>query len=359
MNFYTFNFDAHHRYVLWLLVLAFVPAIALFALGVFLEPLYGDLTRIGGYAERSYGWSRPQLEFSKPLYTIDKYTRYHDVVVLGDSFSRAWPLQQWQNYVVAATDLSVVTLNINALKLDNVIRSRVFREMPPKFFVLESVEREFPARLKDQPPCGTSDLPQQIPMVKPHLVHTESMEKFAEYVERKTVSSDVKLGFVLKYLWYGAWRNLAGAEKSDARMVELAVLAPFSSLNRKEMLVYKDDFKKVMSPPEMGLVEMGCRIERIRKNVEANGKTRFVLLVAPDKLTAYADLIGDKALRNVSELGRLSEQHPKVIPRTDLALTSAIHSGELDVYLPDDTHWGSNGHRIAAETLLDFLREPE
>jgi hypothetical protein len=45
--------------------------------------------------------------------------------------------------------------------------------------------------------------------------------------------------------------------------------------------------------------------------------------------------------------------------RIDLALISAIHNGEQDVYLPDDTHWGSSGYQIAAETLLTFLRNPE
>ena len=97
----------------------------------------------------------------------------------------------------------------------------------------------------------------------------------------------------------------------------------------------------------------------MRQQVEANGQTRFVLIVAPDKLTAYSDFIANKKLRNISMLTELSERNNKVIPRIDLALISAIRNGEQDVYLPDDTHWGSSGHRIAAETLLDFLQSRE
>ena len=41
------------------------------------------------------------------------------------------------------------------------------------------------------------------------------------------------------------------------------------------------------------------------------------------------------------------------------ALISAIHMGEQNVYLPNDTHWGSSGSQIAAETLLTFLRNPK
>jgi hypothetical protein len=82
-------------------------------------------------------------------------------------------------------------------------------------------------------------------------------------------------------------------------------------------------------------------------------------MVAPDKLTAYADFVCDKGLRDISALAELSGHFPEVIPRLDLALISAIHEGKQDVYLPDDTHWGSSGYQIAAETLLTFLRNPE
>ena len=124
------------------------------------------------------------------------------------------------------------------------------------------------------------------------------------------------------------------------------------------MLVYKDDFRKAASWREMGLPEMSCRIERIRQRTEANGQTRFVLLVAPDKLTAYADFLHNKDLSDISALSELSGHLSKVMPRIDLALNSAIHNGEQDVYLPDDTHWGSSGYQIAAETLLTFLEQP-
>ena len=122
------------------------------------------------------------------------------------------------------------------------------------------------------------------------------------------------------------------------------------------MLVYKDDLKKIFSLQQIDEQEFDCRIERMRQQVEANGQTRFVLIVAPDKLTAYSDFISDEKLRNISKLSQLSERNKNVIPRIDLALTKAIRKGEQDVYLPDDTHWGSSGHRIAAETLIDFLQ---
>lgn len=357
VNFYTSNSENHRRYVLGLVFLAFIPTLLLFLLGGFLEPLYGDLTRIGSYSEREFGWSKQQLKFSKPLYTDTRYSRYHDVVVLGDSFSRAWPLHQWQNYFVSATDWSVLTLDINTTKLERVLQNSIFRETPPKILVYESVERELPTRIIATQPCNGSEIRQSLKQTnQPKFFHVGNLENASKYVEREKNWSDVKLGFVLNFLWNGSWRTFLNEERSDARKIALSQVAPFSSKNRQEMLVYKDDLKKIFSLQQIDEQEFDCRIERMRQQVEANGQTRFVLIVAPDKLTAYSDFISDEKLRNISKLSQLSERNKNVIPRIDLALTKAIRKGEQDVYLPDDTHWGSSGHRIAAETLIDFLQ---
>lgn len=360
VNFFTSNSENHRRYVLGLMFLALIPAFGLFLLGIYLEPLYGDLTRIGLHSEREFGWSKPQLKFSKPLYTDARYSRYHDVVVLGDSFSRVWPQHQWQNYLVSATDWSVVTLDINTIKLEHVLQNRVFRETPPKIFVYESVERELPSRIISTQPCIGSEIRQSLKQTYQHqFIHAGNLENTTRYVEREKNWSDVKLGFVLKYLWHGSWRSFLNEERTDTRKIALSQVAPFSSANRQEMLVYKDDLKKISPLQQLGEQEYDCRIERMRQQVEANGKTRFVLIVAPDKLTAYSDFISDEKLRNISKLSQFSERHKKVIPRIDLALKLAIRNGEQDIYLPDDTHWGSSGHRIAAESFLVFLQSSE
>jgi hypothetical protein len=357
---YIFNFDVNRRYVLGLVSLAFLPALVLFVLGVFLEPLYGDLTRIGSYSEREFGWNKPQFKFTKQLFTKDQYAQYYDVVVLGDSFSRIWPQHQWQNYVVATTGWSVTTLDINLVKLESILDNPVFRKTPPKVFVLESVERYFPGHIKDGQPCKpSSKLKDSKFFVRPPLAQLDKLEKSARHVDRERDWSDVKLGYVIKYLWNSIWRTVNGAHRTDARKVALVGSTLFSSGNKQEMLVYKEDFQKASRWQEVGLQEMTCRIEQIRKLVEANGKTRFVLMVAPDKLTAYSDFVRDKGLRNLSMMTQLAELKPEVIPRIDLALKSAIRAGEQDVYLPDDTHWGSSGHRITAEAFLGFLQRRE
>jgi hypothetical protein len=366
VNSSTSNSDLHRLYVLRLFVLALVPVAGLFALGVYLQPLFGDLTRIGSYAEKDFGWNKPQLEFQQPLSDIGLYARYHDVVVLGDSFSTGRPNLHWQNYVVAATGLKVVTLDVNKLTLNQVLGNQVFQKSPPEFLIFESVERALPDRLlrENSQPCSTTEAFPRFDTTSTFssvnsTVHLDELKGVANYVERTSDWSEIKLGYVMGYLNNSLLRYFTGDAHTDAGKVELSRSAPFSSVNKQNMLVYKDDFRKVKAWHDMGLSELVCRTERMRGQVEANGHTRFLLMVAPDKLTAYADFIRDRRLREISALSDLSARLPDVMPDLNQTLTSAIHKGETDVYLPDDTHWGSRGYQIAAETLIKFMRNPE
>jgi hypothetical protein len=362
---YTSSSDAHRRFTTWFLGLVLVPVSVLFGLSAYLQPLYGDLVRVGAYAENDFGWNKPQQSFPRPLYGNAPYDHYYDVVVLGDSFSTQRPNLQWQNYVVAAKGLSVITLDINKMNLAQVLDSPVFRNTPPRLFILETVERELTRRLQNEPPCVARALPGVVAVAAGSSADEQAV-KFQEQalqgwvkpIARDTASREAKLGYARDYLWKGLQRKLRGRASGNAEKIELAGDAPFSSSTRNAMLVFRNDIRKAQWWREMGLPQIGCRIERMRDQAEANGHTRFILMVAPDKLTAYADFLRDTNLRNLSALAELSGHHPDIMPRLDLALTAAIRKGEQDVYLPDDTHWGSSGDRIAAETLLSFLRQP-
>jgi hypothetical protein len=79
-----------------------------------------------------------------------------------------------------------------------------------------------------------------------------------------------------------------------------------------------------------------------------------VVAIAPDKLSAYAPYLRAKIQQpnTHEELSKVPGLH---VLRLDLSLGAAISAGTKDVYLPDDTHWGSEGARIAACTLTDSL----
>jgi hypothetical protein len=272
---------------------------------------------------------------------------------------------QWQNHLVATTGWSVATLNLYKIRLEQILSSQVFHDHPPRVLIFESVERNLPENLKnDTSSCGKRPTTLQSNSDDASTAFTlptrpdEHLPGATQLVQRERFWSEIKLDYVRGYIWHSILRNLTGDARTEFGKVELIRPAPFSSRNQQAMLVFDQDFKKINRWKEEGMTEMVCRIKAMQRQVEANGYTRFVLMVPPDKLTVYADFIRDKGLRDSSTLGELSGNLPEVMPRLDLALISAVREGKQDVYLPDDTHWGSNGSQIAAETLLNFLQNP-
>ena len=41
--------------------------------------------------------------------------------------------------------------------------------------------------------------------------------------------------------------------------------------------------------------------------------------------------------------------------RVEQSLQQKIQSGIVDVYLPNDTHWGVEGHKTMAQALVEYL----
>src|SRR5580658_3126967 len=87
---------------------------SLLGLGFWLQPVKGDLTRLGGHSERYHRWNGPQAAFSPPLAQPAPAGGHHDILVFGDSFSMRAPEDPpvrdggyWTDYLAAETGLSV------------------------------------------------------------------------------------------------------------------------------------------------------------------------------------------------------------------------------------------------------------
>ncbi len=350
--------EANRSYTLWVLALAFVPSLLMFIYGIYLQPLYGDLTRIGLFSEREFGWQGTQQTFKEAAYIQDNYKQHADVVVLGDSFSRAWPRQQWQNHLVTQTGWSVVTLDINKVTVDQILANPVFQSSPPKVLILESVERYCPDRIRQLPACIESiEAPadRATPTIVMNQLHPRDLPSSA--MQRSQQWNDIKLEFVWKYI-RNQWRQLRGGEpRSDVRKLALQRSGLFTSANQHDILIYKEDFDTRSKWSTLPLKEMSCRVQQLRSKVERHGSTRFVLMVAPDKLTVYGPDLQNTEWAHASKLPALAALSPQTMPRLDLSLRQAIVRGQQDVYLPNDTHWGAEGQRLAADTMRDFLSQ--
>ena len=83
----------------------------------------------------------------------------------------------------------------------------------------------------------------------------------------------------------------------------------------------------------------------------------FILLLIPDKGTAYSKYIVNPQFASVKNItGKLAKEKIN-ITELDNLIENAIDKGEKDVYLPNDTHFGTLGYEITAEAIDKVLAQ--
>ncbi len=365
---------SYRRYSRLLIIAVMLPVMAALIGSFFFQPYWGPLTRLGGLLENDYGWNTPQEAFDEPLSTIAwkirEYDRYYDVVVVGDSFSYD-ERKGWQNYFVEKTGLSVITLH-HGIGLDKVVASEMFRTNPPRYLILESEEQFALVRLaklkmlrplepvsdgspqrslpvivarpralnRDMtPPLGSKTIPPletRIDQSLNHLIKTLSRRIFGETTEEG-----------LRKLWGTNLEN-----KTFILPLRQDVGSLFSSRKKDSLLVYSLDIAKVTNEAIVKQAAEGAW--QMKKSVEANGKTKVMMMIFPDKLSVYAPYLVDPSVAPPSIIPQLANLYPYQI-RLDEVFAKAVADGVQDLYLPDDTHCGYKGYKMAAEQLANAI----
>lgn len=345
-------------FIRWFLAVAAGPYALLFlaALWLNLEPLQGDLTRVGGYAENDFGWRRPMRIPTEPFRAIvpeGTYARPYDVVVLGDSFSNGPGLVYWQSYFRHLTGLSVVSYDVwRPGAIDRLLASQAFRQSPPRLVVVESVERELANRFA-QAPGPVAPGPE--PVVAPWRVRPLPMAtRVADRLEGLPWIA-INLGVTQHHLLKTMERSVLGIEATDTARFRLGNARLFSNRRADQLLVFKGDLEKAAWTAAQ-VEAIGAGLLRIQNRVQANGRTAFALMIAPDKLTIYAPYVADPALSRLSPLSSVQGTPGLHAVPLDQALAQAVRRGEQDVYLPNNSHWGARGYELAARELCAHLR---
>jgi hypothetical protein len=344
-----------------ILGIAFVGILALvWGLAAWLLPVDGDLARVGGYAENDFGPRSPQAAFDQNLFKVSTdlkdYDKYYDVVVLGDSFSVDQVSRRfgWQNYFINRTGLSMIVFDTRRYWPMEIYELPIFKQHPPKVFVFESVERYLHERVAY---FSGMSAPSAAPLTAPPELFAGAKPLGLKTHEQ---TASLQAGFdpnhVLGHLGAIVQRHLG--LNNQVVEIPLAKKGLFSSPNDTDMLVYFDEFKK-QSLGEKDYADLRKGAAVYQKIIEANGFTRFVLLVAPDKSSTYAPYLKSADRSTANLVAELAKAPSLPIPRTDQILAAAIASGKKDVYLPNDSHWGSIGHKLFADALADQLQAPE
>ncbi len=343
---------AHKTYILIFSLILSISLMSLLAASFYIQPLEGELTRLGSYAERDFGCniSQKKLPGNAGLSTV--YDGKSDVLIVGDSFSTNGV---WQPFFRQKTGLSYVTLNIRQTSLPDLLESEQFKKHPPKILIVETVERELLFFFKDLNfACGAG------PAKNFHISAPEFTEETdARYYEdtRKTFDPwNINLRYTASVMINGFMRKVFWRDSGDTRRFALTKGSLFSNRKSGEMLIYAGDMNK-FSWRKKDIEKAVCAIRGLQDRVQSDGKTLFIFMLAPDKSSAYADYIDNNMFRQLHNMHQLLADKGVNTPRIDLSLKGAISRGEKDIYCPNGTHWSARGYELAAEGTVDFIRD--
>lgn len=340
----------YHRYNFALATLLLLGLLCTLAATMILDPFDGDLTRVGGFSENRFGWAGTQERFDPPLAMPGQPGGRYDIVVIGDSFSTFAPPDRqhragtfWTDHLAALTGLTVGVFDIATTRLDTLVDAMA--SAPPRLVIVEKVER------------GLGRLP-IVPGDCQHaaLVHVELPWAATPAAPRdlrrpvRGLPDPWRLAEVMGFLGTTLEREVSRRDINKAALRPLSRADLFSSAEPDALLFYTDDLARA-AWTEADWNGIACRIRAIQALVTRRLGSGFLLVVAPDKSSAYAPYL-PPADRPVDAIARLAGFPDIALVRLDLVFRRLIAQGVRDLYLPNDTHWSSAGARVAAEAVL-------
>lgn len=314
-------------------------------LGIVLQPLKGDLTRLGRLSERSWGWnaSTPALALHANAHRADAR-----LLVVGDSFSAG---NAWQSVVERDGGLPVVSYHWDDLGTADCLRDAVLalkqRHPLARQVVVQVIERAFMDRFGDKPG--------RLRACKPELASSIIIEPRDFPTRRATFQFD-RLAPDPAYLLHAARAEFAATTSLHA--LGPVVVAPlsraglFSNRRSAELLYYREDLAKPKWPvDQINAALLGIR--RLSDDLAGQGLALTVMVV-PDKSTAYSAYMTEPAPLAPVDLW-------DGLDRAGVSSVNlrAVFAGELpasvDFYWPNDTHVGVVGYLSMGRAVIRHL----
>ena len=341
----------HRRYAFLLILFSASLAAALALYGRSLQPLSGDLTRIGWRTENDFGWTAPKEHFEPLAAAPGTLDAHYDVVAIGDSFTgeSPWhPGTTWPHYLAHDTGLKVAIFDSDDDMVGRLLASDGFKSDPPAVVIYEIIERNLVPDHRSASSDTCPETPDPAVVLAPGPPTAPPVP-----VARSTARAwaDWPAAYAAAYLTQNLRRWVMGRETTNSVELDLTRGGLFSSRADRRLLVYGEDFNK-LGWTEADWRGAACNLLRLQARVEANGRTLFLAMVAPDKLTAYGPFLAAAKFRDISRLDLLAHYPALNLVRFDQGFDPTEH---VDLYLPNDTHWSTVGHRLAAREVERLL----
>jgi len=308
------------------------------------EPLVGDLTRVGGYAEKDFGWTAAQ-----PVIDIagnGKSMSDPDILVLGDSFSRS---NLWQSVITGKSDKKIQSFEFAQVGCIRNWLAYALNHPSAKTIIIETVERSVLANFSDLPSCKS---------VTPAPFENGPWTTSAN---RSTWPPEWHIYRTLQVSLNTLAMQIYVDSPIRGDMVVNAPIdngcAKFSNRRSDRILYFSQDEKKFEWKHD-DLANAIANILPIQEAAREHGK-QFVLILVPDKLTTYQKCLSNTGDFDAGNRRDITSSLIAAGVRTpDLLSIFREHANKtVDLYLPNDTHLGVAGYLLMGEKLSHFLSE--
>ena len=321
-----------------LFILKFIPyCIALTIImcyGAAYDPYEGDLVRLNyrqslaEYSTNTTPWQYQPTDKINPALP--------SVAIFGDSFLGTPNNQPFWTHL---TNFNVIPFRSHDFQASNPIDlcvnmadsvSRLLEENPD-FVVIEMVERTF------------YDNTDNLKFKYREIQHAAEQKPF----HNRRISDYGRDGITYIARQLGLCIPPCQNSVTSIRTSKAPLLLP------TELLVYSDDLSKRRS---LSNNEIKHRYITTKELIEAEyPNSDVIILIIPDKLTAYEDFISESLDIDESFLKSLHRPPHFVAPSLNW-ISDAIASGQMEVYRYSDTHFGENGSKAIAQNLDRLLQ---
>jgi len=321
-----------------------IPLLALLLLGIYLQPLSGDLARLGNYSERSWGWNRDQ-----PAIHVRPNDPQLDaqVIVIGDSFSE---LNMWQSVAADRLGQSFLTFHWSDIGdpacLPAAIAALKRRYAGAQTVVIELVERSFLRRFENS---GT----RPAKCVGNISTSIHSKEESSQVRRSRYVNPMPDPVYAIRAFLADLANHQGAISSTQTSIVPLDREDLFSNKESGKLLFINEDLVKGEWRPEQ--IDHCIRSISKLSKLEQELDIAIVLAVVPDKTTTYSGFIKNQVVpRAPSDIW--SALNAAGVSSVDLnGLFRMKVGGSVDFYLPDDTHLGSRGYIAMGETIAQDI----
>ena len=370
-NLYIFSFNLFMRYFFQRILQFLIPPLIFILIIIIVQKnTYqisgGDLNRIGkiSFSEeyKNFHKSNDKIYYSD-LADINLKDRPDiDILIFGDSFCRLGK-NGLPNFLAKESKKTVVNTNFYMIQhpLDGVyqlLNGGFFDSTNVRFVLLQSVVRSWSKMLSldENSTLKFDDLLRKKPYFP--MSSYESYEKInlknkeLNIFNKYKVEFDNSIKYILFNLLYYFDDNAFGLSPIHVFKLKQNL---FSERNNT-LLVYGEDITNMKNFNLNISEQLNEKLNKLAKNLSKKN-IKLIYVPTANKYDIYYPYIYQNNKYRKSNFFKLLKEQKKeyIYIDTDELLTNAVRSGEIDLYLADDSHWSYKAAIIVSKNILSKI----